>query len=80
MTILCFIRKLFYYTIFILIIQSNLYANTDKLNQEYNQTITFQGNFTKSSVMLESLTPYSQAILVIFTSLLGIFFLRDELE
>jgi len=81
MNLLYFSRKLFYYTIFVLIIQTNLYSNIGNIKREYNQTKSFQGNLTnKSSVTLESLTPYGQVILVILSSLLGVFFLRDTFE
>jgi len=86
MNLVFFLRKILYYTVFVLIMQTNLFADIYnqkriEITHENNQTQFMQKDFaTKSSMTLESLNPYGQAILVIFSSLLGIFFLRDKFE
>jgi len=86
MNLVFFLRKILYYTALVLIIQTNLFADTYNqkkidIRQENNQTKFIREDFTtKSSMTLESLNLYGQAILVIFSSFLGMFFLRDKFE
>jgi len=86
MNLVFFFKKIFYYSIFILIVQTNLFSdiyNQKKINikQDNNHSKSIHGDFPiKSSITLESLNSYGQAILIIFTSLLGVFFLRDKFE
>jgi len=86
MNLVFFLRKILYYTVFVLIMQTNLFADIYnqkriEITHENNKTQFIREGFaTKSSMTLESLNPYGQAILVIFSSLLGIFFLRDKFE
>ena len=71
-------KKIIYITTLIFIIQTNLSANILENTQqetpvEVTYTVLHQDN-------LDSLGGYAQIALLIFTSLLGAFFLRDKFE